>query len=570
MRNGNGVTANTRREETLETADTIQQPCIGQFIIQRLQEYGIGHVFGIPGDYVLTFYDMLQRSPIRVVNTTREDAAGYAADAYARVHGMGALCVTYCVGGLSVANAAAQAYAEKSPVVVLTGSPGLNERRRDPLLHHKVRNFTTQVKIFEEITCASTVLSDPVTAFGEIDRVLEACWQQKRPVYIEIPRDMVEAKAPTPYQRIRTMRTESDSEALAEAIAETAQRLNTARHPVILADVEIHRFCLQKELLKLLEKTNIPFATTILGKSVVSELHPLYLGLYEGVMGRPEPTKAVESSDCLLMLGTFLTDINLGIFTARLDRARTIEATSEKVQISHHAYTGIRLKDFIEALLQADIHPRKPPEIVRPTPKPYKPKPNTAITVIRLFERLNELLTDNMTVISDVGDCLFGSVDLTIHKLTEFVSPAYYTSMGFAVPAALGAQCGSPKSRHLVLVGDGAFQMTGMELSSIVREGFNPIVIVLNNHGYTTERFIKEGDYNNIQDWRFEKIPEVVGGGKGYVVRTEEEFEQAWQSAIADREQFSILNVLLEKMDHSLALERLGRKLAAKLKAKHH
>ena len=165
---------------------------IGQYLIQRLQDYGIGDVFGIPGDYVLAFYSQLETSDLNVVGCTREDCAGFAADGYARVHGMGALCITYGVGGLSVCNSIAGAFAEKSPVVVITGSPGIRERSSNPLLHHRVRDFDTQMSVFERLCVAGAELSDPVTAFREIDRVLDACARFKRPVYLELPRDMVD------------------------------------------------------------------------------------------------------------------------------------------------------------------------------------------------------------------------------------------------------------------------------------------------------------------------------------------------------------------------------------------
>src|SRR5437762_1773275 len=166
---------------------------IGEYLIQRLAAHGVRHVFGIPGDYVLGFYEQLLHSPIRIVNTCDEQGAGFAADAYARVRGLGAVCVTYCVGGLKVANPTAQAFAEKSPVVVISGTPGTKERVKNPLLHHKVRDFDTQHKVFEQLTVASTVLSDPETALREIDRVLAAAMRYRRPVYIELPRDMISA-----------------------------------------------------------------------------------------------------------------------------------------------------------------------------------------------------------------------------------------------------------------------------------------------------------------------------------------------------------------------------------------
>src|SRR5438067_3254792 len=210
---------------------------IGQYLIRRLQDYGLKHVFGIPGDYILQFYGQLEKSPIEVVGCTREDCAGFAADAYARINGMGALCVTYCVGGLSVCNSIAGAYAAKSPVVMITGSPGLRERIHNPLLHHMVRNWRTQYDVFEKLCVAGTELIDPLTAFSEIDRALATCARYKRPVYIEIPRDMVHVQPETSpsYQQSEL---KSDTRALAEAIDETVKRIEHARQPVLLLGVE--------------------------------------------------------------------------------------------------------------------------------------------------------------------------------------------------------------------------------------------------------------------------------------------------------------------------------------------
>ena len=225
--------APTRDGDGLPPAGTT----IGQYLIDRLHALGVEHVFGIPGDYVLGLYKMLEASPIRLVGMTREDNAGFAADAYARLHGLGCVCVTYCVGGLSLCNSVAGAYAEKSPVIVLSGSPGLSERAHNPLLHHKVRDFSTQFEVFEKITVASAVLDDPLTAFREIDRVIEAALRYKRPVYLEIPRDQVLARQVTPH-RTPVGLPPSDPGALREAIDEAAALLLAAERPMILADVE--------------------------------------------------------------------------------------------------------------------------------------------------------------------------------------------------------------------------------------------------------------------------------------------------------------------------------------------
>jgi indolepyruvate decarboxylase len=539
------------------------QETIGGYLIDRLQAMGLGHIFGIPGDYILTLYKMLEESPIDIVGMTREDSAGFAADAYARIRGLGCVCVTYCVGGLSAANSVAGAFAEKSPVVVLSGSPGMRERAHNPLLHHKVKDFSTQFEVFEKITVASAVLDDPSRARSEIDRVLNAALRFKRPVYLEIPRDLVTAPIP-PASHAPVGLPPSDPNALREAIEEAAEMLEAAKQPMILADVEVHRFALQDELLALAEEAHLPIATTILGKSVISEGHPLFVGLYEGAMGHEHVTRFVESSDCLLMLGCFMTDINLGIFTAKLDPSRCIDATSEDLRIKYHHYRDVRLDDFIRGLRDRGL---KTARVAMPEKTPafggqWITQPDTPMTTARLFGRLQRVLDDRMTVIADIGDSLFGSSELMMSRRTEFISPAYYTSMGFSVPAAVGAGMANPTSRTLVIVGDGAFQMTGMELSTIARLGLAPIVVVLNNKGYTTERFLLEGSFNDIHNWAFHEIPRVLGVGEGHDVRTEGDFDRALERALANTKSFSLLNVHLDPLDRSPALERLTSRLA--------
>lgn len=538
---------------------------IGSYLIQRLQDYGISDVFGIPGDYILSFYTMLEQSPIRTVGCTREDCAGFAADAYARVHGMGALCVTYCVGGLSVCNSIAGAYAEKSPVVMITGSPGLRERVRNPLLHHMVRNFRTQYDVFEKLCVAGTELDDSLKAFSEIDRVLATCARYKRPVYIEIPRDMVhvQPQITPPYKHPEL---KSDTRALDEAIDETIRRIENARQPVLLLGVEIHRFGLQEEAVRLAEETGIPMAATMLGKGVVAETHPLYMGLYEGALGREEVTKYVEASDCVLMLGTFMTDINLGIYTAELDLGDCIYVTSETCRVRYHHYHDVQLVDFVKTLLSRRPKPKQklPPAPTGWTKEAFTLHPNKPITVTQMIDRLDEQLEDGTVVIADVGDSLFGATELTTRGKTEFLSPAYYTSMGFAVPAALGVHVARPKARVVAIVGDGAFQMTGMELSNLVRYKYPTVVIVLDNHGYGTERLLHPGDwkFNDVQPWEYHKLPQVLGGGTGYLVKTEGDFDCALDAAWRDRSGPSIIQVKIDEKDCSRALANLAARMS--------
>lgn len=539
---------------------------IGEYLIQRLYSHGARHVFGIPGDYVLGFYDLLSKSKLRIINTCDEQGAGFAADAYARVRGLGVVCVTYCVGGLKLANTTAEAFAEKSPVVVITGAPGMKEREKNPLLHHKVREFDTQKKVFDQLTIASTVLGDPQTAFQEIDRVLHAALRYKRPVYIELPRDQVFVPG-IPHYQASDLHERSNPSTLRAALAEAAEMIGASRKPVILADVEVHRFGLQDQVLKLVEKTRIPVAATVLGKSVVGEQHPFYLGIYEGAMGRDAVRQYVESSDCVILLGAFMTDINLGIYTAHLDPGRCIYATSEKLSIRYHTYEDVRFKDFVGGLVAANLRRRPAGPIPRPNPVlPFQVRnKDTRLTVKRLFERLNGFLSRDTVVIADVGDALFGATDLFIREQTEFLAPAYYTSMGFAVPACVGAQLANPRLRPLVLVGDGAFQMTGMELATIARYKLNPVVVVLNNRGYGTERHMQDGPYNDVWPWDYYRLPEVLGAGCGFLVQTEQELDRALQEAQARTKSFCLLDVRLAPLDRSPALDRLASRLAKRI-----
>jgi indolepyruvate decarboxylase len=531
-----------------------------------MRELGLKDVFGIPGDFVLGFYGMLEKSPIRIVGTCNELNAGYAADGYARIKGIGAVCVTYSVGGLSLINAIAGAYAEKSPVIVISGAPGVDERAQNLLLHHRVGAFSTQREIFERVTAASTCLDDPLTAFREIDRCLDAAVTQKRPVYIELPRDQITV-VPRHQDVPAPVKVTSNAAALAEALTETSARINAAKQPVILAGIEVHRFRLRRELLAFAERHEIPICSTLLSKSVVSERHQLYLGVYEGAMGDEDVRRYVESSDCLILLGAILTDIDLGIYTAKLDPERWILASSEDVMIRHHHFHDVLLPDFVRGLLSADITvaPRRLPRMAHELPSAYVPKAGARITNARLFECVNGLLDPKTVVIADAGDALFGASDLVIHRDSEFLSPAYYTSMGFAVPAAIGVQVADRALRPLVLVGDGAFQMTGMELSTAAKLKFNPIVIVLNNKGYATERFILDGPFNDVHEWRFHELPALFGAGLGLEVRTEDELDHALARALEQHDAFSILNVHLAPDDVSPALSRLASGLRERI-----
>jgi indolepyruvate decarboxylase len=366
-----------------------------------------------------------------------------------------------------------------------------------------------------------------------------------------------------------------------EALAEATAMINSSKQPVIIAGVEIHRFALQDKILQLAYKTNIPIVATILSKSVISEDDPYYIGVYQGAMGHPFVKKFVESSDCLILLGALMTDINFSISSTPIEQSKSIYVTSEKLSIKHHSFENVLLQDFLTGLLGAKLE-RKDFELVRKQglmsnsnsssnsnnniDKHFLATRNKRITVKRLFERLNLSIADNVVIIADVGDSLFGALDLTMHGKVEFLSPAYYCSMGFAVPAAIGSQLANPNLRPIVIVGDGAFQMTGMEISTISRFELNPIIIILNNSGYGTERPMLDGPFNDVLPWNYHRIPEIIGKGKGFSVQTESQMDESLTAA--EKIYFKdlcILDVHLDVYDGSPALQRLTESLGKKV-----
>jgi indolepyruvate decarboxylase len=537
---------------------------ISRYLLQRMHEAGAHHVFGVPGDYILKFYEEMTRGPVQHIGTTREDTAAFAADGYARCQGIGALAITYGVGALNVVNAVAGAHAESSPVVVISGAPGVREQREDPLVHHRFGPFTFQREIFDRITCATTVLDDPVTAFRQIDRTLAAARRERKPVYIELPRDIVDMEGyPLPAAVEPSDAAETDAAALDEAVAETLELLSGAGSPVLIAGVEVHRRGLQDALVDLVEHARMPIAATLTGKSVIGERHPAYIGVYEGAMSSEHARYVVEQSDLLLMLGVTLNDVDTGIYTARIDPQRLVRAAQGEVTIRYHRYPRVQLGDFIGALARK-VSPRREQLPAQPAlgEGPAFPQSGKTMTSARLIERLNTALTPEMIVVSDVGDCLFAAIELRVRQRTEFLASAFYTTMGFAVPAALGAQVARPDRRALILVGDGAFQMTGTELSTHARLKLAPIVIVFNNAGYSTERFILDGPFNDIQPWRFDRLGELFGPLRGFEAQTEDEFETALLAAIAERSCPSVINVHLSPKDASPAMRRLSEHLS--------
>jgi TPP-dependent 2-oxoacid decarboxylase len=536
---------------------------VSQYLIRRLQEIGVAHVFGVPGDYVLDFLDEVIAGPLHWVGNCNELNAGYAADGYARMKGVSAAVVTYGVGGLSILNAVAGAYAEHVAVVVLSGAPPTTRRRSGALMHHLVADYRLQYDIFRKVTADAAILDDPATAPEQIDRVLGRCVAERLPVYLELPADMARRACELPAKPCVTPVPQSDPESLRECVEEAAALLGKASHPIVLVGGEVSRLRLGSETLALVEQLELPFATMLSGKSVLPELHPQFIGLYQGNWSRPIVSKQVETSDCLLSFGAWMTDLDTGMFSTRLDPRSLIAAKGGHVQIRSHYYHNIQLGGFVRALAAAAT-PRSyvashPAEPYRP-PEPFRPVDKQPLTAARFYERIDEFLDDQMVLLAEPGDSFCAASEFHVEEAENFIVQPFYASIGFCTPAALGVSLACPKKRAVVLTGDGAFQMTAQEVSTLLRHNCPAIILVVNNDGYLVERVLHEdGSYNDIQPWSYAKLPEVFGKNAVCMkVTTEGELERALTAAQKETTRLTLIEAQIGRLDASAGLTRLG------------
>lgn len=541
---------------------------VADFLRERLENAGVKHVIGLPGDFIIPFFPkLLSSKKLTLINCADESCAGFIADGYARTNGIGCVAVTYNVGALKLCNSIAGAYRERSPVVIISGAPGMTERN-SVQMHNTVGSFDCQREVFKNFTCAHTVLENPLTAGYEIDRCFDALKFNKQPVYIELPRDVADQPIGYDvYSQGTPRKYVSDEHNILDSVQEVSEWINSSQNPLILAGVEIARYQMGKDLIKFAERAGIPIACTLLSKSVVNETHPLFAGVYAGANSSQASVRdLVDNSDCLLVLGEVISEATVGYRASKAFWKRDmITATVGELKVKNHTYPQVSFHDFCKALFKLDLKKRTPIEFVNQEIRKFEAAADQKLTTRRFFEKINSILDEKSIVVADTGDSMFGASDLKMPTADSFFAPALYMSMGWAIPAAVGVQLAKPKSRPIVVVGDGALQMSISEISTMFKYGLNPIIFVLNNRGYTTERMILEGSFNDIVDWHYQQIPNLIGGGKGFRVTTESELETAVDTALSSNV-FCILNCVVEPMDISPALQRIGEAMAKKAK----
>ena len=542
---------------------SLNMTTIPEFLIRRFKELGVDQGFGIVGDFALKLFDRLSHHGFPILVTADEQGSAFAAEAYARLRGFGVCAVTYSVGGFKVVNATAGAWAENVPLLIISGAPGLAERKGDPLIHHKVKNFDSQLEVFKDITIAQAVLTNPLTIADEIDRVLSEMIANQRPGYIEIPRDMVDVPVVDKEAHLNIELPKVHPKRLELAVAETLELLAGAGDAVAIAGVMAVRRGLQKELVSFAENFEVPMATTSLSKGVMSETHPLALGVYMGAVSSEMVVQRVENAKPLISFGVLYADLVMGGFTDHLDRGQVIECTDTHVNIGFHTYQDVPLWSFLPTLIKAaSVAGYREYGKVVSKQYTFTPAQGKGLSVERLMECVAAFLDEKIRLIVDPGDCLFGSVELPAQSL--MLASAYYATMGYAVPAALGAAKADPTSRPMVLVGDGAFLMTGLELLSAIFHGVKPIVIVVDNAGYGTQRPMADGPFNNIPSLRSEELPKAFGVGAGCLCNTEDELYDALTKAVQTDDLF-IIRACVPQEQYSPGLIRLTTALKKRI-----
>jgi indolepyruvate decarboxylase len=519
---------------------------LGEALLHGLKAYGAREIFGIPGDFVLPLFRIIEESGILPWYTlSHEPGVGFAADAAARFHGgLGVAVVTYGAGAFNVVNPVAGAYAERSPVVVVSGAPGLRERRSGLLLHHQARTVDSQLAVFREITCAQAALDDVSRAPVEIARVLEAALTRSLPVYIEVPRDLVaEPCGPVPTSLPQSV----DASALMHCADDIARRIAQAKRPVIVVDVEVRRYGLETRVAELARALGMPIVTTFMGRGLVANAPDVVIGTYMGSAGDAAITELVESSDALLLLGVIMCDTNFALSERRIDMANSILAIDRTVRVGHYVYADISIEPLVDALIER-AERAKPRKLARPPRRKTKarvPVDDTPLAPSDVARAVNDLFARHgpMPMAADMGDCLFTAMEI---EHTAIVAPGYYAGMGFGVPAGLGVGVATGE-RPLILVGDGAFQMTGWEIGNCRRYGWAPIVLLFNNASWEMLRvFQPESSFNDLDDWHFADMAEAMGG-VGERVHTRAELAAAFERAIARTDRFSLIEIMLPR-----------------------
>ncbi len=526
---------------------------VGDYLLDQLKRIGVSRFYGIPGDMIIKFFKLIEDDKnVQLCTFSHEPAVGFAAIAEARATRKPAVSVvTYGAGALNMMNSVACAYAEKTPLIVISGGPAISARANDFFVHHTVKSCTSQLNAYSEITTEAVILDSAKTAPRKISKALNACQELMLPAYIELPADVVNQEAILAEKP--ALASPADQNSLQEAAEAIIERISQAKKPVIMAGVESDRFNLKDQIMRLAQKLNLPVVSTLLARDLIPSEEPNFFGTYLGTAGNPAAGKLVSESDLLLVLGEMLSDVNLGSKLTVTKGEAIVWCFSRQVNMADQTFEDVPLKELLEKLYQASVEkkgfsfPEKVPLQINRTCK-LTPAP---IVMSEVIDAVNWFFSEyeQMSLISDTGDCLFATLKI---ETSTIMAPAFYSTMGFAVPAAIGYALAT-KKRPLVLVGDGGFQMTGQEICHCPRYGINPIFVVINNRRWGMEQlFYPSARFNELVNWPYAELANLWGG-KGYLCDRCETLYRALEDAKGQKT-FTLLEVVTEREELSEGL----------------
>ena len=510
---------------------------IGNFLLRRLQEAGIRHLFGVPGDYNLGLMQQLEdRGEPAWIGNCNELNAAYATDAYARINGIGAMIVTHGVGTLSAVNGIAGAYSEHVPVILISGCLPLRAIQRGDLMHHTLvdREKGNLCRIFTEITEAQARVT-PENAVAEIDRLILTAWRRKLPVYLELPSDIPYVEIEVPDSPLKLEMASSDAERLKACTEMILERLHAAKAPAFLLDIDAIRFGVSGQIMELAERFQMQVATLNCAKGAAPESSPQLVGTYAGIASSPATREAIEGSDCLLTVGYRRVETTVGFFTEKLPDF-AIHLNSDSVDTAGKNYQGVYIAELLQCIVDSSsgIVAKKTPN--RPSKQvPFIPS-DDPLTQDSYWKAMQNFLRPGDVIVVEDGASSAGMGRLTLPESCTYITGAFvWCSIGYATPALLGAILASPGRRHILLTGEGSLQMTVQELSTVMRHDLKPFIFVINNSGYTVERAVlgKDAKYNDVANWRYSELPHVFSRDKRaetHIVQTSNELQKVLDS----------------------------------------
>ncbi|MEB6668448.1 thiamine pyrophosphate-binding protein [Acinetobacter vivianii] len=542
---------------------------IGDFLNLRLKQMGILHLFGVPGDFNLSYLEQVEAdSQLEFIGNCNELNAAYAADGYARINGFAALTTTYGVGDLSAINGIAGAYAENVPVVHISGIPPLHVVQKGTLVHHTLvdGNYDNIMNCMKEFTVAQTRLT-PANAAFEIDRVLRQCFLDRRPVHIQLPSDITHVKIEVTDRPLDLSYPAVEPELLQSAVAKLCEVIGSAKNPALLIDNEASVFGVTSLLNDLSQKCSIPFASMLTAKNIMDEGSPRYVGTYVGGASQPNVRSTIEQSDCLIGVGVRFSDVGTGVFTHQIATENYIEIKPYALTIFGQDYPGIEIGQLLVEL-NKKVAPRKliKPILEKQQPQVIDVPEQQKLSQDILWSAVADFLKEDDVIIGEVGTSNSALAGLKLPATAKYIAQPLWGSIGYTLPALLGSLLAAPERRQILFIGDGSFQLTVQELSTIIRHGLKPIIFLLNNGGYTIERLImgENAAYNDIQNWHYTEIPGVFNGKHQYkscVVETAGQLKQTLDT-MHQFDGLTFIELKLPAMDAPLSLKKFASVIA--------